>query len=177
MGLNIEWNRPAFSAGRRVLANLPDGQVARCENRRYDAHGDVTQNAPHPMVSPCFGVLHRISSFLPFGWIGGRQKPRGNGAFSFAPAVILSANILKKTALALLAIATLTVGSLSPARAAGIPVFDKNDPLSPSNGRISIMVLNKRTGEAILAEDGYATVVIGSPDELRLPGDTEPAGI
>jgi chemotaxis protein MotB len=56
-------------------------------------------------------------------------------------------------------------------------LFDKNDPLSPSNRRISIMVLNKRTEEAILAEDGYATVVIEGPDELRLSGDAEPAGI
>jgi hypothetical protein len=69
---------------------LPDGRVARCENRRYDNHGDASQDAAHPMVSPWRRFFHRISSFLPCGWIGGRQKPRCHGAFSFAPAVILT---------------------------------------------------------------------------------------
>jgi chemotaxis protein MotB len=36
-------------------------------------------------------------------------------------------------------------------------LFDKNDPLSPSNRRINIVVLNKRTEEAMLLEDGNAT--------------------
>jgi chemotaxis protein MotB len=37
-------------------------------------------------------------------------------------------------------------------------LFDKNDPLSSSNRRINIVVLNKRTEEAMLQEDGNATV-------------------
>jgi chemotaxis protein MotB len=44
-------------------------------------------------------------------------------------------------------------------------LFDKNDPLSPSNRRINIVVLNKRTEEAMLMEDGYATVSVESSDE------------
>ncbi len=44
-------------------------------------------------------------------------------------------------------------------------LFDKNDPLSSSNRRISIVVLNKRTEEAMLQEDGNATV-----DVENLPG-------
>ena len=39
-------------------------------------------------------------------------------------------------------------------------LFDKNDPLSSANRRISIVVLNKRTEEAILQEDESATVDI-----------------
>jgi chemotaxis protein MotB len=43
-------------------------------------------------------------------------------------------------------------------------LFDKNDPLSSANRRINIVVLNKRTEEAMLQEDGNATVdVDGSP--------------
>ena len=41
-------------------------------------------------------------------------------------------------------------------------LFDKNDPLSSSNRRINIVVLNKRTEEAMLQEDGNATVDVGS---------------
>ena len=37
-------------------------------------------------------------------------------------------------------------------------LFDKNDPLSASNRRINIVVLNKRTEEAMLQEDGNVTV-------------------
>jgi chemotaxis protein MotB len=45
-------------------------------------------------------------------------------------------------------------------------LFDKNDPLSPSNRRINIVVLNKRTEEAMLMEDGYATVSVKSSEEM-----------
>ena len=51
-------------------------------------------------------------------------------------------------------------------------LFDKNDPLSPSNRRINIVVLNKRTEEAMLLEDGSATVTVDSntePDVLSSP--------
>ena len=51
-------------------------------------------------------------------------------------------------------------------------LFDKNDPLSPSNRRINIVVLNKRTEEAMLLEDGGATVTVDSniePDVLSSP--------
>ncbi|MDR1935535.1 MAG: flagellar motor protein MotB [Candidatus Accumulibacter sp.] len=44
-------------------------------------------------------------------------------------------------------------------------LFDKNDPLSPSNRRINIVVLNKRTEEAMLMEDGYATVSVEGSEE------------
>ncbi|MDR2450204.1 MAG: flagellar motor protein MotB [Candidatus Accumulibacter sp.] len=44
-------------------------------------------------------------------------------------------------------------------------LFDKDDPLSPSNRRISIVVLNKRTEEAMLLEDGYASVTVEGSDE------------
>ena len=43
-------------------------------------------------------------------------------------------------------------------------LFDKNDPLSSANRRINIVVLNKRTEEAILQEDGNATVDLGDPE-------------
>lgn len=39
-------------------------------------------------------------------------------------------------------------------------LFDKNDPLSSANRRINIVVLNKRTEEAMLQEDGNATIEI-----------------
>ncbi len=51
-------------------------------------------------------------------------------------------------------------------------LFDKNDPLSPSNRRINIVVLNKRTEEAMLLEDGSATVTVDGqtePDVLSSP--------
>ena len=44
-------------------------------------------------------------------------------------------------------------------------LFDKNDPLSPANRRINVVVLNKRTEEAMLMEDGYATVSVENSDE------------
>lgn len=40
-------------------------------------------------------------------------------------------------------------------------LFDKNDPLNPVNRRISIVVLNKKTEEAFLAEDGAAGLGVG----------------
>ncbi len=43
-------------------------------------------------------------------------------------------------------------------------LFDKNDPLSSANRRINIVVLNKRTEEAILQEDGNATVDLGDSE-------------
>ncbi|WP_319240777.1 flagellar motor protein MotB [uncultured Propionivibrio sp.] len=39
-------------------------------------------------------------------------------------------------------------------------LFNKNDPLDPSNRRISIVVLNKRTEEAMLQEDGSANIEV-----------------
>lgn len=44
-------------------------------------------------------------------------------------------------------------------------LFEKNDPLSPANRRINIVVLNKRTEEAMLQEDGAATVDVASDTE------------
>jgi len=41
-------------------------------------------------------------------------------------------------------------------------LFDKNDPLSSANRRINVVVLNKRTEEAMLQEDGNATVDLGA---------------
>ena len=46
-------------------------------------------------------------------------------------------------------------------------LFDKNDPLSPSNRRISILVLNKRTEEAMLQEDGNITVDVESGEDAE----------
>ena len=46
-------------------------------------------------------------------------------------------------------------------------LFDKNDPLSSSNRRINIVVLNKRTEEAMLQEDGNATVDVGADTEME----------
>jgi chemotaxis protein MotB len=45
-------------------------------------------------------------------------------------------------------------------------LFDKNDPTNSINRRISIIVLNKRSEEALLQEDGNASVTVGneSPD-------------
>lgn len=58
-------------------------------------------------------------------------------------------------------------------------LFDKNDPLSSINRRISIVVLNKRTEEALLREDDKdAPVEVGSEGlELQsLPPDVRPGG-
>lgn len=46
-------------------------------------------------------------------------------------------------------------------------LFDKNDPLSPSNRRINIIVLNKRTEEAMLQEDGNATIDVESNEDAE----------
>lgn len=51
-------------------------------------------------------------------------------------------------------------------------LFDKNDPLSPSNRRINIVVLNKRSEEAMLQEDGSATLDVDGEtgvDEVLTP--------
>ncbi|MDD2740821.1 MAG: flagellar motor protein MotB [Rhodocyclaceae bacterium] len=51
-------------------------------------------------------------------------------------------------------------------------LFDKNDPLSSINRRISIVVLNQKTEQAILQEEGPETEVQGEDalqDVLRLP--------
>ncbi len=51
-------------------------------------------------------------------------------------------------------------------------LFDKNDPLSPSNRRISIVVLNKRTEEAMLLEDGGGALTVDgntAPEVLSSP--------
>jgi chemotaxis protein MotB len=51
-------------------------------------------------------------------------------------------------------------------------LFDKNDPLSSANRRINIVVLNKRTEEAMLQEDGNATVGLGS-EAASSPGKSD----
>ncbi len=53
-------------------------------------------------------------------------------------------------------------------------LFDKNDPLSPSNRRINIVVLNKRTEEAMLLEDGNATVTVDGSEEAAALAPPEP---
>ena len=60
-------------------------------------------------------------------------------------------------------------------------LFDKNDPLSSSNRRINIVVLNKRTEEAMLQEDGNATVDVGADTTMEATtaapsADSPPAG-
>lgn len=56
-------------------------------------------------------------------------------------------------------------------------LFDKNDPLSSANRRINIVVLNKRTEEAMLQEDGNASIDVGSDESateaLQLPAAPE----
>ena len=46
-------------------------------------------------------------------------------------------------------------------------LFDKNDPLSSANRRINIVVLNRRTEEAMLQEDGNATVDVSSDEAIE----------
>ena len=46
-------------------------------------------------------------------------------------------------------------------------LFDKNDPLSASNRRINIIVLNKRTEEAMLQEDGNVTVNVENDEDAE----------
>ncbi|WP_305074313.1 flagellar motor protein MotB [Propionivibrio sp.] len=53
-------------------------------------------------------------------------------------------------------------------------LFDKNDPLSASNRRINIVVLNKRTEEAMLLEDGNATVTVDGSEEAAALSPAEP---
>ena len=51
-------------------------------------------------------------------------------------------------------------------------LFDKNDPLNSANRRINIVVLNKRSEEAMLQEDGSATVDVDGDaglDEVLAP--------
>lgn len=55
-------------------------------------------------------------------------------------------------------------------------LFDKNDPLSSANRRINIVVLNRRTEEAILQEDGNASVDLGDnggAEELASPDKSD----
>jgi chemotaxis protein MotB len=55
-------------------------------------------------------------------------------------------------------------------------LFDKNDPLSSANRRINIVVLNKRSEEAMLQEDGNATIDVDSEagaEALTLPARPE----
>jgi len=56
-------------------------------------------------------------------------------------------------------------------------LFDKNDPLSPANRRINIVVLNKRTEEAMLMEDGNATVTVDGSEEAAEILPPEPAAL
>lgn len=46
-------------------------------------------------------------------------------------------------------------------------LFNKNDPLDPSNRRINIVVLNKRTEEAMLQEDGSASIEVDGGNALE----------
>ena len=52
-------------------------------------------------------------------------------------------------------------------------LFDKNDPLNSVNRRISIVVLNQKTEQAILQEEGPESEVGADdpvPEGLNLPG-------
>lgn len=55
-------------------------------------------------------------------------------------------------------------------------LFDKNDPLSSANRRINIVVLNKRTEEAILQEDGNATVDVDTGDSAETQTTQDKSG-
>jgi chemotaxis protein MotB len=46
-------------------------------------------------------------------------------------------------------------------------LFDKNDPLSSANRRINILVLNKRSEEAMLQEDGNASIDVESDADAQ----------
>jgi chemotaxis protein MotB len=72
----------------------------------------------------------------------------------------------------------LVIGGLNDAKImrvvglASTVLFDKNDPLSSINRRISIVVLNQKTEQAILQEEGPETEVEGDEglqEALRLP--------
>jgi len=57
-------------------------------------------------------------------------------------------------------------------------LFDKNDPLSPINRRISIVVLNKRAEESLLQEDGRADAVevggeANESGQIKLPAGAD----
>ncbi len=54
-------------------------------------------------------------------------------------------------------------------------LFDKNDPLSASNRRINIVVLNKKTEEAMLQEDGNAPVETDDDAEKSPESGAAPA--
>lgn len=54
-------------------------------------------------------------------------------------------------------------------------LFDKNDPLNPSNRRISVLVLNKRSEESMLQEDGNAGVDVVTEADAQDLGMSEPA--
>ena len=54
-------------------------------------------------------------------------------------------------------------------------LFDKNDPLSASNRRINIVVLNKKTEEAMLQEDGNAPVEADDDAEKSPESGAAPA--
>jgi len=56
-------------------------------------------------------------------------------------------------------------------------LFDKNDPLSSVNRRINIVVLNKRTEEAMLQEDGNASINIDSAASAEALVPTPDAGV
>lgn len=53
--------------------------------------------------------------------------------------------------------------------------FDRNDPLNPANRRITIVVLNKQTEEAILQENSQMEVSVSRADEIA-PGSPYPPG-
>ena len=57
--------------------------------------------------------------------------------------------------------------------------FDRNDPLNSSNRRISIIVMNKKTEDAILQEDSSPQVDVGNdgavPKDVLAPASAKPA--
>lgn len=55
--------------------------------------------------------------------------------------------------------------------------FDKNDPLNPANRRISIIVLNKQTENAILQEGNQGTDVVGAGTEPSPSGTVGPGKV
>ena len=55
-------------------------------------------------------------------------------------------------------------------------LFDKNDPLNPSNRRISIVVLNKKTEMSILQDEGPESLVNGADDVTPEISKTPVAG-
>ncbi len=55
-------------------------------------------------------------------------------------------------------------------------LFDKNDPLSSANRRINIVVLNKRTEEAMLQEDGNASITVDAEQTTEASSPMPVAG-